>query len=245
MSQTNDVIDSKTDSPSKRRYTIHRLVMINPNICMLCNKLDSTKDCRMLALGDMWGWMYCTECASSGALRKEVLGYLRSERSIPCAWLRYSNTFISPPYMGGEATATTVRPRVSNNDSHSYEATNMNHLNFFRYSKRGTKMPVHSGTLSNYSYISNQICYDKQRGLFCVPLNFVDTETGADLLRTVELTNIFAHTPGFYEALIKTDDLLVHAHAKISFADLGEEIAKNVHDLYEQSLVRDKTSYQY
>lgn len=230
-SSNNNDNDNNNDNED---YNINRLVMIQYNRCMICNCVSGSNSCKMLCLGHLMGWLFCDTCLKTQRLRKIVLGHINKFKTIPLHWLYNStNKNIQKEYY--------YPNKLPYSKSHySTVATDSSkYLHFFRYSKKDTKEPVHSGAINNGVKIT---C---KNGVFHVPLYFRDNETGEDTERLATLGNIMMHTPGFYEELIRCDNLCAHDDIKIAFSDLSLQLQNDIHEVFRKACLVDPTSFTF
>lgn len=215
------------------RYVIHRLAMVCSKLCMICEKRQS-KSCKQFAVSLRWGWMYCENCFTSGMMRKVILGWMNTDRTIPCTWLVRSETF---------SQSVNARDAIAS----------CRYLNFFRYSKRHTQTPVYEGRVYPYDDEGVRIRFVKatQDGArpdgFGTMLAFYDAETNSHMERFVSLENIFAHNPQFYQELIACEDLLHVSEPmfKISYNDLEQTFRDEIEHAYGLSLVTDPCGHKF
>lgn len=217
----------------EENYVIHRLIMVSGSHCMICRKRSDS--CRTLTMGIEEGWIYCDDCLQTQRLRKVILGYLNRSKTIPLQWLCAS------------INANIKKDYYPNKQSHPEKGGMYmgvsGYLHFFRQSKRDTDEPVHSGLISQVMMSGIRIACKNETKEYCIYLCFPDNETGKCSERCVSLENIMAHTLGFYEELIRSDDLLSSERVKIGFSDLSEELRNDIHDVFRLSCSIPKTSF--
>lgn len=252
--------EKHVEDDDKEDYTICRLTMIRCNLCMICN--GTSESCRILSLEHLMGWVYCDTCLQTGRLRKIVLGHINKFRTIPLYFLMKStNNDLHKEYYPTDGCADVVTstqaslvkskifitegslgPTVGSSDMNAdYQG---GYLHFFRYSKRDTMKPVHSGFISGHMDSGMRIiCKDRNKD-FHIPLSFRDNETGEETHRLVSLGNIMAHTPGFYEELVRSSNLLLNDMIKIAFADLSVNLQNDIHEVFRNVLTVPKTSFE-
>jgi len=231
--------EDEDENDDDEDYTINRLTMIKYNLCMICG-MTSSSGCSILTIGHLMGWLYCTKCLESQRLRKIVLGHINKFKTIPLHWLHESsNDSIKKEYYSSNKLPYMCQDILYHDD----DKYTKGYLHFFRYSKKDTKEPIHSGAISyNFDSGVKISCRDRNND-FQVPLSFRDNETGQRTERMVNLGNIMANTQGFYDELISCTDLLVFDKVKIAFSDLSETLQNDIHEVYKTALSVPKTSF--
>lgn len=226
---------NNTSVEQPENYGIHHLIMVTRNCCMICGDQSDSKSCKMLTIGYEEGWIYCDKCLQSQRLRNVVLGYLNGSKTIPLQWLyKSSNENLRKGY---------YPDNLSHPVKNGMYMDVCGYLHFFRSSKKDTLRPVHSGVISHVMMSGVKIACKQATNKYRVYLCFPDNETGQCCERLVGLENIMAHTPGFYEELIKSDNLLSSTNVTISFSDLSKELQNEIHEAYKLSQSVDKTSF--
>lgn len=202
-----NVLDRKTASGC-----INRLVMINPNKCMICGKMGDKIS--SLMIGHQWGWLYCTNCKN--VLRDVVYAYIEKNNVIPCNWLFRSKNFTVDPL--GESESS---------ESESSDYLKCRYLKFYRHSQRGTNC----GIFDKYDNEGPQIKFNAESFEFGMNSIFRKPYLPYERqYRFVTLSNIFAHNPEFYSELTTSEDLLDSADAKIGFKELPERLQNAIHN---------------
>lgn len=222
--------------------SIHRLTFINPNSCMICNKYV-LEQCKMILMGRLEGWMYCSDCAKTKKVHAAIKAYLNSSKDIPCNWIFKSNhPSLLVPHPGGlDATIPQTEIKKSKGKS---RARLIRHVHFFRDSCRNTEKPIHSGAID---WLDDwfKISVFAQKNMYGMDLTFVDHNTGEPCRRFVSLANIFANTPGFHTELVSCEDLFANEDVKIAFSDLAPDVIEAVQKNYETSINTPRTAHQF
>jgi hypothetical protein len=217
-------------------YTINRLTMISLNHCMVCNKKGPDVKCNIISIGKLWGWIFCDECHKTERIHKIILGYINTNKKIPCSWICKSTNFnLRKPYYSSSHLSIENDPLVYVCDKR--------YVHFFRRTKSDTQQPIHSGIITHFDDEGCTISCDNSNGYY-IYLNFIDNITRDIMCRIVSLENIMANTKGFYEELTTSKDLLFSDEIKIAFTDLSQELQNDIHEVYKNSLSKDNTSFK-
>jgi hypothetical protein len=209
-------LDTKNYNNEKK--IINRLVLINPHLCMLCNKIYNDKILKMFEIGQRWGWVYCDSCIKNNKLKEAVLNYINKLNIIPFMWLNNHESF-------------TIKDEDNKSIIHNSS------LLFYRYSQKD-KIPIHTAQFGLFTFREQYMMYVDKYSSFHMLVKFNDNNnnkiSNTIYERSVSLQNLFRHNDNLYEALINCTNLF-DSDMIISYNELSDNIKNNINEAYKLS----------